>query len=1091
MTSSSVLRERGGLEFFLPDVIEDKDVSVIEVGVYEEAGLAEEVNMFLGTSIADLNRINAYILIHPKGLQGLESLLTGKPFVDPIVQRATLNQSLALQLNLPFDYVLQSMLRPGTSDAEGNVALQQALLSLGIEQSEGDLGFFSKQYFLCGDLTGAQLEEVSAFLANPDLNSRLILPRAEYKERFRVQVPVVMLKPEVKVERFDVVNMSDEELLKMNSERRLAATLEELRLFSDMYKDEEFIRKRRAVGLGREATDVEIETWFGLRSEHCFHKEMNAHITLEDLADDPIFKRAFEKGLLQRVGTNGPYVLEKGIFPTFIKAPAQRVFEKLEKRGKNWIVSMFEDNSGVVLYNEKYMFCIKWETHNSPSNKEPVQGAKTGIDGVNRDIFGTMLGTFEAIANFFFYSTGNPHYKGWLPKGVKHPYVILKGITQGVREGGNESQIPTLGGGLITDPRFIAKCLVYCGTVGFSPVASPEGISYIGKHPSVGDIVFVAGHAVGVDGVHGATESSLIAGEHISLGHVQADFSFCQAKLKDYSLECARDVLFSDIGDCGAMGIASLYEMARATRGIICDLEKHPKKYAGIQQWQIGCSETQDRMVPAANPKNRDEILRRAKLHEVDVTELGELTDSGFVHLTYGNETVAYIDIEKLFDKEPRKKMHATWSGAEEKPVGKITRTYSLEDSLCLVMSQPDVASKEWFFRQKDSSVKGGTILGPLIGLEQEVESDATIQKPLETEGEDYGAIAYAVGINPKVSDIDPYYAAQKSFVDMIGKIIAVGGALPDMENAKWDAWAVCGNYCQPNSDSNDTLTRESGEHNLASIVREGLAVAEVTDALNIPVISGKDSMKCSCVYEVDDSFKLEEVPLDLRRHVILSEKNGKRHIEIHDPDSYLSSCAVKIDDYRKCVNSAFKVEGDLIYVIGTTRSQMGASQYLSAVGYNEQGAPIEGGEAPKAELEEFKDIATAVHNAIDHELVASCSYIHNGGLAAALAKAALAGEKGAEIRVADVKGEWELESEEELLYSETPGRFVVTIAPRDKQEFEKALGSVDYRLIGEVSCNNLLTVERIDATRKGISLEKVKAAYQKPLDFGLHDLVS
>ncbi len=67
---------------------------------------------------------------------------------------------------------------------------------------------------------------------------------------------------------------------------------------------------------------------------------------------------------------------------------------------------------------------------------------------------------------YFLYCTGDPRYKGWLPKGVKHPYTILKGITQGVREGGNESQIPTLGGGLITDPRFIAKILVYCGTIG-------------------------------------------------------------------------------------------------------------------------------------------------------------------------------------------------------------------------------------------------------------------------------------------------------------------------------------------------------------------------------------------------------------------------------------------------------------------------------------------------------------------------------------------------------------------------------------------------------------------------------------------------
>jgi phosphoribosylformylglycinamidine synthase len=1080
-----------GLNFVLPEAVKDKKVSVIEVGPFDEAGLAGEINKFLGTDIEQLTKTNLYLLVHPPELQGLESLLKGKPFVDPIIHRATLNTPLALELGLPFDYVLQSMLNPGTSDAEGTVALRQALLALGQQTSEGDIGFYSKQYFLKGDLTQQHLEEVSAFLANPDLNKRLIIPREEYGAGKSVGVPIVTLKPEIRVEKYDVVNMTDDELLKLNSERKLAASLEELHLFRDMYKDEAFLKKRKEVGLDEKATDVELETWFGLRSEHCFHKEFNAHITLEDKVDDPILKRAFEKGFLQK-DSDGNYVLERGIFKTFVEEPAKKIFEKLEKRGKNWIVSMFEDNSGVVLYDENYMFCIKIETHNSPSNKEPVQGAKTGIDGVNRDIFGTLLGTFDAIANVFFYCTGNPYYKGWLPNGVKHPYTILKGITQGVREGGNEMQIPTLGGGAITDPRYIAKCLVYCGTVGWSPVQSPTGVSYKSKNPNIGDLVFVAGQPVGIDGVHGATESSLSASAEISLGHVQADFSFIQAKMKEYILSVSRENLLTSITDFGAMGLGSAsHETAEATGGLDLDLALHPVKYQGIQPWQINASETQDRMLLVANPENKEELLRRAELHEIEVTDLGKLTDSGFVNLKYDGETVALIDIEKLFNKEPRKYMHATWDVKPEKEQVQIKGNYSLEESLCLVMSQPDVASKEWFFRQKDSSVKGGTIQSTLIGLKQEVEADATIQKPLDTEGKDFGAIAYALGIAPKLSDLDPYHSAQKSFIDMVGKIIAVGGRLPDMENPKWDAWAVCGNYCQPNSDSNTTLTKESGEHNLASLIREGIGVRDAIEATNIPVISGKDSMKCSCLYEVDDSFNLEEVPPDLRRHITLveDEKTGKRSIEIHDPDTYLASCAVKIEDYRKCVNSAFKQEGDyLIYVVGTTKNHLGASQLLSAIGYEENCAPIEGGVVPKANLNEFVNNAEAVHAAIDEELVASCSYIHNGGLAVALAKAALAGEKGADIHVSDIHQDGSCTSDEELLYSETPGRFIVTIAPEDKDKFEETMRGVNCKNVGKVTNNNLY-ITRLDDEKEELDLTKVKQAYQKPLSFGLHDI--
>ena len=1083
MTDKAEIGLRKGLEFILPSGVKDKDISVIEVGPFSEYGLAKEINKFLGTGIERLNSINTFLLVHSPELKGLEKLLTGKPFVDPIIHRATLNESLALQLGLPFDYVLQSMLNPGTSDAEGDTALRQALLALRRKFGEGDAGFYSKQYFLKGALDAKQLETVSAFLANPDLNKRLIIPRKEYVNGKRVEAPIVLLKPEIRIETYDVTNMSDEELLNLSRTRKLAATLEEMQQFRDMYKDEKFLMKRKEVGLDEKATDAELEVWFGLRSEHCFHKEINAHITLEDKADDPIFRRAFENGWLTK-DSAGNYVLEKGVFKTFIEQPARIIYDKLEKRGKNWIADMFRDNAGTVFYDENFMFCIKFETHNSPSHKEPVQGAKTGIDGVNRDIFGNMLGTFEAIANFFYYCTGNPHYKGWLPKGVKHPYTLLKGITQGVREGGNESQIPTLGGGLTVDSRFIAKILVYCGTIGWSPVSAPDGTSYLGKRPNIGDLVFVAGQPVGVDGVHGATESSLSASANISLGHVQADFSFVQAKMKEYLLEAARDNLFTSIGDCGAMGIGVTLELAKETNGLELDLAKHPRKYAGIQPWQVACSETQDRMVPVLNPENKDEILRRAELHDVQITELGKLTDSGYAHLKWGDKTAALIDLEKLDNKEPRKMMHATWNGPGKQEL-EIKGKYSIEKSLCMVMEQPDVASKEWFFRQKDSSVKGATIQCPLLGLKQEVEADATVQKPLDTEGKDHGAIAYALGIAPKLSDIDAYHSAQVSFTDMVGKIIAVGGALPnmsktykvfehaqkssisDMSKPKWDAWAVCGNYCQPNSESKDTLTKESGEHNLASFLREGIAIREAEEALNIPIISGKDSMKCSCIYEVDSSFDLNDVPADLRRHINLAEKDGKRFIEIHDPDSYLASCAVKIEDYRKCVNSVFKQEGDWIYVIGTTKNQV-----------------------PQVDLEEFIRNSNAVHEAIDDEIVASCSYVHNGGIGVALSKAAIAGEKGFRIDTGKIISP-DCKTDGQLLYSRTPGRFIVTVAQKDAGEFAEILmkNNIEYSAVGTVAGENSAEVKRLDGTEEIADLAKVKEHYQKPLSFGLQEL--
>lgn len=1077
-----------GFLHVLPEGIEGKAVSAVEVGPYDSKGIALDFNNRLGTGIKELWMTNAYLLVHSPELRGIESLLDRKPFTDPVIHRAALNSPLVNHLKINFDHVLQGMYKPGTSDAEGDTALMEALLALGAGRREGDVGFRSQQFFLEGAATPHQLVQISDELFNPELCEKITVDRLSFEKGRKIIVPVLSGKQEVTVEKYDVLGMGREEFGRLNAKLMLAATWEEWEQFVAQYKDLDFISKRRHNRLDERATDVELVTWFGLRSEHCFHKEFNARITIDDKVNDPVFRRAFEKGWLKK-DSDGKYVLENGMFKTFVEEPAREICRKLGTRGKNWIASMFEDNSGVVLYDEDFAFCIKIETHNSPSNKEPVNGAKTGLDGVIRDILGTVLGTFDAIANIFLYGTGNPWYKGWLPKGVKHPHTILTKITRGVREAGNEMQIATVGGSTVTDPRYIAKCLVFCGTIGWSPVRSADGRSFLEKHPQAGDIIFVAGQPVGIDGIGGATQSSLSASAGISLGHVQADFSFIQAKMKEYLLDVARSHKLSDITDCGAMGIMSAPELARAVGGIVMDLAAHPRKYAGILPRDISRSETQDRMVLASDPSNKDYLDEKAKMHDVLVTKIGELTDSGFVHLKYGDESVGLIEMDKLFDKNPRKRMNATWAQEAGFRELCVKKARSLEESLCLVMAQPDVASKEWFFRQKDSSVKGATIQGPLIGPKQEVEADATIQKHLDTEGRDFGAIAYALGTAPKVSDLDPYHSAQKSFIDMAGKIIAAGGALPDMKNAKWDAWAVCGNFCQPNSEANTTLSRQSGEHNLASLVREGIGIREAVEATNIPVISGKDSMKCSCIYEVDESFRLEDVPLDLRRHITLAkdEKTGKRMIEIHDPDTYLASAAVKIEDYRKCVNSAFKMEGDLVYIVGTTKNQLGASQYLSAVGYDEDGAPIEGGKCPEADLYEFVNVAGAIHSAVDSEVVASCSYIHNGGLLAAVAKAAMAGDKGAEISTIGVFNTG-CATDESLLYSETPGRFVVTVAPEDQERFEDIMGILPCSRIGRVAPAGKIVATRMDCRVEEISQKKVKESYQAPLSFGMQE---
>jgi phosphoribosylformylglycinamidine (FGAM) synthase-like enzyme len=1057
-----------GINYTL-DPLAKKNLTVIEVGPYGENGQKNEINKFLNTNIANLTRVNSYLFVHSALDEAFKGLSSKKPFIDPCQHSSSQNSSLAIKLNLDFDYAICGTLKPGTSDAEGNVALEQAMIASGQKLQDGDVGFLAQIFYLKGNVEADNLKKISALLFNPELYETKIFSSEEVKSGAKMPVPLVILDTETKVEKIPVLSMNDEELLKLNSRRKLAATLEEMQGFQAVYKDEKFLAERRKHGLDNQATDVEIETWFGLRSEHCFHKEFNAEVTLQASDKDYVFNRALQNNNLTK--KNNSLSLENGIFKTFIAKPAKNVFERLEKRGNNWIASMFKDNSGVVYYDQDFMYCIKVETHNSPSNIEPVQGAKTGLNGNFRDIMGTMQGSFDILAGFFYYCTGNPKYQGWLPKGVKHPYTILKGITRGVREAGNEMQVPTVTGGVVCDPRYIAKCLVYCGAVGWSPVKL-NGRDLRTKEPGVGDRVFVAGQPVGIDGIHGATESSLSASSSISLGHVQADFSFIQSKVKDLVLTAARKGLFSAVTDCGAMGIGSAsHEIAGYTGGLSMDLANHPVKYKGIQPWQINCSETQDRMLLVVPPANAAEFEKLAEFYNVEISDLGELTDSGNVELKYKGNVVGLIDIEKLFDKNPVKQMSAYWPDKTETALEQ--HELDLGKALLKVLARPDVASKEWFFRQKDSSVKGGTILGPSFGRKLNVDSDAAIHKPLETEGRDFGAIAYAISASPKLSDIDSYFAAQKSFVDAVGKVVALGVALPDLSKPKWDAWAICGNYCQPNSDSNYTLSEENGRINMAKLLREGQAVAELVERLNVPVISGKDSMKCSCVYSVPDNFTLNDIPADLREHIFLKEENGVKKIEIHDPPTYLLSVAAKVEDYRKTQNAEFKFEGDFIYVLGSTKAELGASAYAEAAGYELKGRPLHDGFAPKVNLEEFVKISECLVSAVNSGLLASSAYIHNGGIATAVSKAAIASGLGAEICMASDKIR-------EEIFSETPGRFLISCSALNKDKVEEHFKGLPLLLIGKVAGQEFKIGSSVQ-----LKVSELEKAYCSAFDFG------
>ena len=375
--------------------------------------------------------------------------------------------------------------------------------------------------------------------------------------------------------------------------------------------------------LERDPTDIELESIAQTWSEHCSHKTL--------------------KGIIDCDGQRYDNLLKETIF-----GATQEIRERLG--ADDWCISVFEDNAGVVKFDDNYHVCFKVETHNHPSAIEPYGGANTGIGGVIRDPLGTGMGA-KPICNtdvFCFAPPDTPPES--LPQGVLHPKKVMKGVVAGVRDYGNRMGIPTINGAVCFDPRYLGNPLVYCGTVGLIPVDKAF------KAAKPGDLIVAVGGRTGRDGIHGATFSSIeltSESEKVSGGAVQIGNAITEKKLLDVLLQ-ARDLsLYNAITDCGAGGFSSAVGEMGEKLGARVDLDKAPLKYEGLTYTEIWISEAQERMILAVPPENWERFEKLCAGEDVEATAIGTFEATGKLRLYYQGEQVADLDMHFLHDGRP------------------------------------------------------------------------------------------------------------------------------------------------------------------------------------------------------------------------------------------------------------------------------------------------------------------------------------------------------------------------------------------------------------------------------------------------------
>jgi phosphoribosylformylglycinamidine synthase len=792
-----------------------------------------------------------------------------------------------------------------------------------------------------------------------------------------------------------LAGLDADSLARLSRERCLALSVEELTAVAGHF-----------AAIGRDPTEIELESIAQTWSEHCCHKTLTSAVEHEG----PRGSVSFDN------------LLKETIF-----AATRSIRERLGDR--DWCVSVFRDNSGVVRFDDEHDICVKVETHNHPSAIEPYGGAATGLGGVIRDVLGTGLSA-RPVASLDVFCVAPPDFPSErLPPGVIHPRRLLDGVVAGVRDYGNRMGIPTIAGAVVFDEGYLGNPLVYCGTVGIMPRHSAE------SRVSVGDLVVVAGGRTGRDGIHGATFSSIelsSASETESGGAVQIGHAIHEKTLLEFVVEAGRQRLFSAITDCGAGGLSSAVGEMGSRLGAEIDLDAVPLKYDGLTATEVWISEAQERMVLAVPPADWERMRAIAETEGVEATVIGRFTGSQRLHLRWDGATVGDLDCHFLHEGRPVSRRRSRWQPAvaEGGPKGDAATEapsgHQLLPLLRRLLARPDVGSKEWIVRQYDHEVQGASVVKPFAGP-GDGPSDATVIRG--SLGRPAG-IVLGVGLRNRLGCLDPYQMAAGGIVEAIANVVASGAGV--------DRIALLDNFCFGECRSPEGL---------GAVVEACLACRDMALAFEAPFVSGKDSLN----------------------NVFTWTDAEGRSRELSIPPTLLVTAVGRIDDVARAMTTDLKRPGNRIYVVGETTGALAGSQ-LAAIITPQDG--IASGGPPVVDATACRSVFTALAGAIRNGLVAACHDCSDGGLLVAVAEMAIGGGVGCRIDLSAVPiagasagesaGSPGLGPLRSLVaaFAETPGRFVCEIPPDASGAFEACVVGVPHAAIGEVLPDGWLELE-------------------------------
>ena len=657
---------------------------------------------------------------------------------------------------------------PGQFDQRADSAVQCVQF---LAPSENPVIRTATVYVLDGDVSEADFDRIKSYCINP-VDSR------ETDNAAKPDTLIMEYDNPEDIKIFDgFMSMPEVELKALYDSLGLAMTFNDFKHIQNYFKSEE----------NRDPSFTEIKVLDTYWSDHCRHTTFSTE--LKDVAfDDGYYINPIKDSYNKYLETREELFKDRtDKFPCLMDI-ALLAMRKLKKDGKLDDMEITDEINACSIVvpveidgkEEEWLVMFKNETHNHPTEIEPFGGAATCLGGAIRDplsgrsyVYQAMRVTGAADPTVSLDKTLN----GKLPQ-----KKLVRGAAAGYSSYGNQIGLATGYVKEIYHPNYVAKRMEIGAVMGAAPRKN-----VIRETSDPGDIIILLGGRTGRDGCGGATGSSKV--------HTEASIETCGAEVQKGNAPTERKLqrlfrreevskLIKKCNDFGAGGVSvAIGELAD---GLKVDLDKVPKKYAGLDGTELAISESQERMAVVVDPKDVKQFLAYAEEENLEATEVAIVTESPRLVLSWrGKEIVnlsrAFLDTngahqETKVSVDAPSDSEKFFGKLELKEVEKALAAGDVKTAWLETLKDLNVCSQKGLVEMFDGSIGAGSVFMPYGGKYQLTETQSMVAKLPVLNGKCDTVTMMAYGFDPYLSSWSPYHGSVYAVLESIARIVAIGG---------------------------------------------------------------------------------------------------------------------------------------------------------------------------------------------------------------------------------------------------------------------------------------------------------------------------